>query len=62
MDKKDFIAVVTGVGTSVILLIEHWCGIGLALELLYIWGGITVIICLNVLRKFILRKLPIRKR
>jgi hypothetical protein len=53
MDKKDFIAVVTGVSTSVILLIEHWCGLEAAIYVLVGWMILSLIVHINILRDYV---------
>ena len=53
MNKKEFIALFTCNITTLILLIEHWCGIPLALESACIWGIISLLIQIYVLRDHI---------
>ena len=53
MNKKDFLAlVVCNLGTLA-LLIEHWCGVGLALKWMCIWTLISMIIHVCVLRNYL---------
>ena len=53
MNKKDFWYTVILNIVSIILLIEHWCGLELAIYFLGGWTVISLIVYINILRNYI---------
>jgi hypothetical protein len=53
MDKKDFWSLMFCNLVTVTLLIEHLCGLCLALELMCIWSIISILIHISILRNYI---------
>lgn len=52
-NKKNFLNSFVLNCVVIILLIEHLCGVELALEFLYVWLGISVLVHINILRDYI---------
>jgi hypothetical protein len=53
MDKKDFWSLMFCNLVTVTLLIEHLCGLCLALELMCIWSTISILIHISIIRNYI---------
>lgn len=52
MNKKDFLTLaIFNLGT-LILLIEHWCGLELALPFMCVWTIISLIVHICVLKNY----------
>lgn len=54
MNKKDFFTLMACNLTTLILLIEHFCGMDLALECMCVWTVVSMIIHIFVLRDYII--------
>jgi hypothetical protein len=54
MNKKDFFTLMACNLTTLILLIEHFCGMDLALECMCVWTVISMIIHIFVLRDYVI--------
>jgi hypothetical protein len=52
-NKKNFIISFACNCTTLILLIEHLCGVNLALECMHIWVGISTIVHIAILRDYL---------
>lgn len=53
MNKKDFFTLMACNLTTLILLIEHFCGMDLALEYMCVWTAISMIIHIFILRDYV---------
>ena len=53
MNKKDFITLFVSFITTLILLIEHWCGLPLAFEFMCVWTIIFLITFICVTLKYV---------
>ena len=53
MNKKDFWILVLCNITTLILLIEHWCGVPLALEFMCVTSIISMIVHVCILKDYI---------
>jgi hypothetical protein len=54
MNKKDFFTLMACNLTTLVLLIEHFCGMDLALECMCVWTVISMIIHIFVLRDYVI--------
>ena len=61
MNKKDFITMFVSNFMIVILLVEHLCGLELALETMCVWTIIALIVNIHVLYKYAFIKVFVRK-
>ena len=52
-NKKNFINSFAMNGVVIILLIEHLCGVELALEFMHIWAIFSIIVHINILRDYL---------
>ncbi len=53
MNKKDFWTLLVMNLTSLILLIEHWCGLEAAIWVLCVWTAVSLITHIWVLRDYV---------
>lgn len=53
MNKKDFWILVMFNLATLILLIEHWCGLELALPFMCVWTIVSLIVHICVLKDYI---------
>ena len=53
MNKKDFFALLCSNIPTVILLVEHLCGMALALECMIAWLIVSMLIHINILRDYV---------
>jgi hypothetical protein len=61
MNKKDFIGLMLCNAVALILLIEHWCGLELALPMLGIWSIVSLIIHICVLKDYMFISVFVRE-
>ena len=54
MNKKDFFTLMACNLTTLVLLIEHFCGMDLALECMCVWTAISMIIHIFILRDYVI--------
>ena len=53
MNKTDFWSLIILNLVALILLVEHWCGLELALPILIIWSIISLIVHIWILKDYI---------
>lgn len=61
MNKKDFITMFVCNIIVALLLIEHLCGVDLALECMCIWGIVASIVNICILRNYVRVNAFVRK-
>ena len=53
MNKKDFRTLITFNLVTLILLVEHWCGLELALAFMCVWTIISLVVHIWVLKDYV---------
>lgn len=53
MNKKDFWTLMACNFVTLILLVEHFCGLDLALECMCLWTAVSMIIHIYILRDYV---------
>jgi hypothetical protein len=53
MNKKDFLTLIIFDFVALIMLIEHWCGLELALSFMCVWTAVSMLVHILVLKDYI---------
>lgn len=53
MNKKDFWTLMACNLATLILLVEHFCGMDLALECMCVWTAVSMLIHIHILRDYV---------
>ena len=53
MNKKDFWTLMACNLTTLILLVEHFCGMDMALECMCVWTMVSMLIHIHILRDYV---------
>lgn len=61
MNKKDFWTLIGCDIVVLILLIEHWCGLDLALECMCVTAIISALVHIHILRDYVIVNKFVRK-